>query len=267
MAATPTAVPPGVALTLPARSVDVALATAWLGLYGAMTGWFHGPLLIAAHAGPTGAEVGTLAGLGLATVGGAALSGYAFSSADSLPRAHTVVQLGTFGALAGYGAGQLVGFPPVSAVASANLSTVGTLAGMGLGMAFVARNEPTLGALAAGMAASVTTGTAAGVLAASYGYPFDQTLGVTLATGGIAGVATTTLLGRSDIGLFPVAGATLGGLVTGAGGALLMSVVEPGPSAGLPQSEATGWVVLSSVAVGAVFLLQDIRKARVVAAE
>ncbi|MBM4282841.1 MAG: hypothetical protein FJ137_19515 [Deltaproteobacteria bacterium] len=247
----PTAAPPGVALTLPARSVDVGVSTAWLGLYGTMTGWLHGPLLVAAHGGPAGGEVGTLVGLGLGTAAGAALSAYGFATADTLPRAHTIVQLGTLGALAGYGAGQLVGFPPISGVASANLATVGTLAGVGLGMAFLAGQEPTMGALAAGVAASVATGTAGGVLAASYGYPFHQTLGVTLATGGIAGVAATTLLSRADLGLFPVAGATLGAMVAGGAGTLLMANVEPGLGTGRPQTESTGWVVLSSIALGA----------------
>jgi hypothetical protein len=250
-AAAPTAAPPGVALTFPARNVDTAAATAWLGLYGGMAGWFHGTLLVAAHGGPEGAEVASLGGLGASALGAAAMSGYAYAAAESLPRAHTVVQLGTLGALAGFGAGQLVGFPPVSAVASANLSAVGTLAGMGLGMAFVARNEPTMGALAAGVAATLATGTAGAVLTSSYGYPMNQTLGAMLVTGSVAGIATTTLLARADIGLFPAAGATVGSLVVGGAGAFLMSLIEQGLVAGRPQTEATGWVVLSSITVGA----------------
>jgi hypothetical protein len=250
-ASAPTAVPPGVALTFPARSVDSAAATGWLGLYGAMAGWLHGSLLVAAHGGPAGAQVGPLAGMGMSALGATAMTGYAFTSADSMPQAQTVVQFGTLGTVVGYGAGQLVGFPPVSAVASANLSAVGTLVGTGLGMAFVAHNEPTMGALAAGVAATLMTGAAGGALTSSYGYPFNQTLGAALVTGGIAGAATTTLLARSDIGLFPVAGATLCGLVLGGGGALVMAAVEPGLAAGRPQSEATGWVVLSSIALGA----------------
>jgi len=250
-ATAPTAVPPGVAVTFPARSVDVAAATGWLGLYGAVAGWFHGSLLVAALGGPEGAQSAALAGLGARALGAAALSTYAYGAADSLPRAQTVVQLGTLGAMAGYGAGQLVGFPPVSAVASANLSAVGTIAGMGLGMAFVAQNEPTMGALAAGVAATLATGTAGGVLASSYGYPFNQTLGVLLVTGAMAGAATTTLLARADVGLFPVAGATAGALVLGGAGAGLMAAIEPGIAVGRPQTEATGWVVLSSIALGA----------------
>jgi hypothetical protein len=247
----PTAAPPGVALTLAASGLDVALATGWLGLYGAMLGWFHGPLLFAAHGGPAGAEAGALAALGLSALGGAALSGYGFARADSLPLAHTVVQLGTFGTLAGYGAGQLVGFPPISGVAAANLAAVGSLAGMGLGMAFVEQNTPTMGALAAGIAASVGVGTAAATLVSSYGYPFDQQLGVMLVTGSVAGAATTTLLARADVGLFPVAGATLLGMAGGGVAAFGMAFVDGAVDVFAPQTEATGWVVLSAIAAGA----------------
>jgi hypothetical protein len=238
-------------MTLPARGLDVALATGWLGLYGGMLGWFHGPLLASAHGGPAGADVGTLAALGLSAVGAAALSGYGFARADSLPLAHTVVQLGTFGAMAGYGAGQLVGFPPISGVAAANLSAVGSLAGLGLGLAFVEQNAPTMGALAAGIAASVGVGTASATLVAAYGYPFNQQLGVLLFTGSVAGAATTTLLARADVGLFPVAGAALGGMVLGGVASLAAAFVERDVIATVGPSEAIGWVVLSAIAAGA----------------
>jgi hypothetical protein len=134
-------------------------------------------------------------------------------------------------------------------VASANLSLVGSLAGVGLGMAFVEQTAPTTGALAAGLGASVVAGTAGAALVGSYGYPFNQSLGVMLLTGSVAGAATTTLLARADVGLFPVAGATLGGMAAGAGGALLMTFVEA-PSLG-PTTEAAGWVVLSAMVAGA----------------
>ncbi|MDP2345363.1 MAG: PEGA domain-containing protein [Deltaproteobacteria bacterium] len=241
----PTAVPPGVALTFPARGIDVAASTGWLGVYGAMAGWFHGPLLLAAHGGEAGANAGSLAALGLAAVGAASMSGYGFARADSLPLAHTVVQFGTLGAIAGYGGGQLVGFAPTSAVASANLSLAGSLIGTGVGIAFVELEAPTLGALSAGMASSIIVGASAATLAASYGYPFDQSLGVLLVTGGVAGGATTALLAKQDIGLFPVAGAGLGALLVGGGSAVLMAGLE-----GAGPTEATGWVILSGFAVG-----------------
>jgi hypothetical protein len=241
----PTAVPPGVALTFPARGIDVAASTGWLGVYGAMAGWFHGPLLLAAHGGEAGANAGSLAALGLAAVGAASLSGYGFARADSMPLAHTVVQFGTLGAMAGYGGGQLVGFAPTSAVASANLALAGSLIGTGVGIAFVELEPPTLGALSAGMTASILVGVSSATLAGSYGYPFDQSLGVMLVTGGVAGGATTALLAQQDIGLFPVASAGLGGLLVGGGAAILMAGVE-----GASPSEATGWVILSGFAVG-----------------
>ncbi len=243
----PTAIPPGVALTFPGRGLDVASSAGWLGVYGAMAGWFHGPFLLAAHGGEGGAQAGSLAGLGLAAIGAASLSGYGYARADSLPLAHTVVQLGTLGGLAGYGGGQLVGFAPTSAIAAANLSLVGTLVGTGVGMALVETRPPTLGALSAGMTAAVLVGASSGALAASYGYPFDHTLGVMLATGGVAGGATTVLLASQDIGLFPTAGAGVGGLVGGGAAALTMALVESNGT----TTEKTGWVIVSGFATGA----------------
>jgi hypothetical protein len=246
-AGAPTALPPGVAITLPARGLDQAASTGWLGVYGVMTGWVNGPLLLSAHGGAAGAGASSLGALGLGAVTGAALAGYGYARADSLPLAHTVVQLGTFGSLAGYGAGQFVGTAPISGVASANLTAAGTLVGTGIGMALVEVRPPSMGALAAGMSAGVLTGFASGTLGASYGFGFDNTLGAILLTSGVAGGATTVLLGDADIGLFPTAGATLGGLVVGGVGAVVASAVEGNDGS---FSERGGWIVLSSVALG-----------------
>jgi len=244
----PTAIPPGVVLAFPAASIDSAAATGWLGLYGAMVGWIHGPLLMSAHGGLAGAEAGALAGLGLSAFGAAALSGYGFARADSLHLAHTVVQLGTMGGLAGYGAGQLSAVGPASGVASANLSMVGTLVGIGAGMAFVEVAPPGPGALAAGAAVGGTVGVTAGTLAASYRYPFNQSLGVMLLAGSVTGAATTALLHGQDVGLFPVAGATLGAGLGAGTAAIVATAVEPDT---VVSTERSGWLVLSGVAAGA----------------
>lgn len=244
----PTAIPPGVVLSFPAVSIDNAAATGWLGLYGAMLGWFHGPLLLSAHGGPAGAESSALAGLGLSALGAAALSSYGFGRADTLRLAHTVVQLGTFGGLAGYGAGQLSTVGPASGVSSANLSLLGSVVGIGMGMAFVETSPPSVGALAAGMATGASVGIAGATLAASYRYPFNQSLGVMLLSGSVAGAATTALLAEQDIGLFPVAGAAAGSALGGGVGALVASAIEP---AAQDATEASGWIVVSGLAAGA----------------
>jgi hypothetical protein len=244
----PTAVPPGVVLSFPALSVDSAAATGWLGIYGAMLGWVHGPLMLSAHGGQAGAEAGALAGLGLSALGAAAMSGYAYSRADRLVLAHTVVQLGTLGGLAGYGAGQLTAVGPASGVASANLSLLGSAVGIGLGMASVEARPPSVGALAAGLGVGAAVGVAGGTLAASYRYPFSQSLGAMLFAGGVAGAGTTLLLAEQDVGLFPVAGASAGALVGGGVGGLVAWAIEPD---GGTATEATGWIVLLSMAAGA----------------
>jgi hypothetical protein len=245
----PTAIPPGVVLSFPAASFDSALATGWLGLYGAMAGWFHAPLLLSAHGGVVGAESSALAGIGISALGAAAMSGYGFARADSLQLAHTVVQLGTFGGLAGYGAGQLAAVGPASGVASANLSMVGTLAGLGVGMAMVEVAVPSPGALAAGAAVGTTVGVATASLANSYAYPFNQSLGVMLLTGSLTGAATTALLHHQDIGLFPVAGASLGAGLLGGTAALVASAIEPAEQGLI--TERSGWLIVAGSAAGA----------------
>lgn len=244
----PTAVPPGVVLTFPAASLDSAAATGWLGLYGVMVGWIHGPMMLAAHGGQAGAEAGALAGLGLSAFSAAALSGYGFARADRLTLAHTVVQLGTMGGLAGYGAGQLSAVGPASGVASANLSLMGSIVGITAGMAFVEVAPPSAGALTAGAAVGGTVGVAAGTLAASYRYPFSQSLGVMLLAGSVTGAATTALLHEQDIGLFPVVGATIGAGVVGGTAALAATWIESDP--GL-ATERSGWLVVTGTAAGA----------------
>ncbi len=244
----PTAVPPGVVLSFPALSVESAAATGWLGLYGVMVGWIHGPLLLSAHGGQGGAEAGALAGLGLSAIGAAALSGYGFSRAERLPLAHTVVQMGTFGGLAGYGAGQLAAVGPASGVASANLSALGTIVGIGSGIALVETAPPSVGALTAGALAGVTVGVGAGSLAASYKYPFNQSLGTMLFSGSVAGAATTVLLGQNDVGLFPIGGAAIGAGTFGTGAALLTTALESDPAT---ASEVSGWIIVSGLAAGA----------------
>ena len=242
----PRDVPPGIALVLPAQALNSAAAATWLGMYGMMSGWFHGALLTSAHGGVGGGSVAPLAGLGFAALGAAAASGYGFSRASTLPLAHTVVQLGTFGTVAGYGAGQLSGFPPSSMVSAANLAFLGSLAGTGLGVAAVETAPPTMGALGAGMVAAVGAGVGSAALARSYRYPEGPAAGVMFLTGGLAGAGTTLALSSLDIGLFPLAGAAMGTMLGGGGGAAVMAFVEP-----TAFTEASGWLVISGLAGGA----------------
>ena len=242
----PIAVPPGVALTLPSTGLEQAAATGWLGVYGAMAGWIHGPLLLAAHGGQAGAEAGSLAALGMAALGSAGMSAYAFSRADRLRLSHTVVQLGVFGGLAGYGAGQLSDVGAPSGVASANLSFLGTVVGTGLGMAMVEVGAPTTGALAAGLSAGVGAGIAGGTLAAAYRYPFNQSFGAMLLVGSATGAATTMLLAQEDVGLFPAAGAGIGMLMGGGAGGVIGIIADPEA-----LTESSGWIVVGGMATGA----------------
>ncbi|MCC7110767.1 MAG: HEAT repeat domain-containing protein [Deltaproteobacteria bacterium] len=239
-------VPGGLALTTQASGLDMAASTAWLGLYGGITGWYHGAFLLSAHGGTAGAQAAALGGLGGAALGAAAASTYAFTRADSVPLAHTVVQLGTFGTLAGFGAGMLTGAPPSAGVAAANLSAVGTLAGTALGVALVETAPPTLGALGAGVVAGLATATATGALAASYEQSGFGSAGAGLFCGSLAGAGTTLALRDLDVGLFPLAGAAVGSMAGAGGAGAVFALAEAGN-----PSEAQGWGVLAGTAVGA----------------
>ncbi len=238
-------VPGGGALATQAHGLDMAASTAWLGMYGGMAGWYHGAFLLSAHGGVAGANAAALGGLGGAALGFAAGGTYAFTRADSVPLAHTVVQLGTFGTLAGFGAGALSGVPPSSGVTAANLSVVGTVAGTALGVALVESAPPTLGALGAGMVTGLAAGTATGALAASYNLPIAASSGTGLFCGGLAGAAATVALRDVDVGLFPLVGGALGSLVGGGAGAALGALSTSGT-----LGEATGWGALAGTAAG-----------------
>lgn len=238
-------VPGGAALATQAHGLDMATSTAWLGMFGGMAGWYHGAFLLSAHGGVAGANAAALGGLGGAALGFAAGGTYAFTRADSVPLAHTVVQLGTFGTLAGFGAGALSGVPPSSGVTAANLSVVGTIAGTGLGVALVESAPPTLGALGAGLVTGLATGTASGALAGSYNLPLSSSAGAALFCGGVAGTAATVALRDVDVGLFPLVGAAVGSLVGGGAGGALGAVSDAGN-----EGEGTGWGVVAGTAAG-----------------
>jgi hypothetical protein len=245
-ASAPTSVPPGGVLAFGANNLDAAASTAWLGIYGAMVGWLEGPLVVAAHGGTAGGDAAPLAALGVGAITGAAMSAYGFARAPHLPLAHTVVQFGTFGTLAGYGAGQLAKNGAPAGVLSADAAVLGTLLGTGVGMILVETAPPSMGALAAGMTAAVGVGAAGATLTAANGDAFDKSLGALLFAGSVAGAGTTLLLGQQDIGLFPVVGAAAGfGVGAGAG------IVVASSAAGSGFTDQSGWIVVAGMLAGA----------------
>jgi hypothetical protein len=244
-------VPPGYVLISQAHGLDLAASTGWLGLYGGVMGWYHGAYLLSAHGGTAGAEAAALGGLGGAAIGAAAASAYAFTRADTLPLAHTVVQMGTFGTFAGFGAGLLSSVGPTSFVSASNLSFAGTLAGTAAGVAMVEARPPTLGALGTGLVAGLSVGTATGAVWSSYKLSPGTAIGASLLTGSIAGATSTVATSNLDIGLFPLSGGALGTLVGAGVGSVVFGLAE-----GQNYTEATGWGIagftLGGTALGAV---------------
>src|SRR5690606_29435566 len=136
----------------------VTAATGWVALYGGMAGWLHGGLFVAAYGGPLWQNASPLTAMAGAVAGAVGGGAYAFFRSDDLTRAHTVVQVGTFGTMVGLGAGLLSGFAPVSGLNMASWGVAGTALGTGLGVALVETLQPTPGALALGATVAFGTG-------------------------------------------------------------------------------------------------------------
>ena len=245
-------VPPPAALVADSEGLEVALSTGWLAVYGVMVGWLHGGFTPAAQLGTPGVNLAALTALGGAAVGAAAGGTYGFLRANRLQLAQTVVELGTFGTLAGYGAGVLSGSPPASAVATSELSLLGTLAGTAAGIALAETRPPSPGALALGVAVGTGTAISVGAIAGGYGFSLGNALGASLFTGGLAGAAAVVVVGDEDVGLFPMTGATIGGLAGAATTAVLMGIVENAQLGPQQFTEGVGWATAAGYGLGAV---------------
>lgn len=248
----PRVVPPADALLPSRESVETTLATTWTALYGGMSGWLHGGFFPSAHGGPL-ADLASLSALGGAVAGAAAFGAYGFLRAKKLTLAHNLVQLGTFGTLAGYGAGLLSGTGPQAGINMSSYSLSGGLVGTGVALAINEAYEPTPGALALGLATGFGTGVSFGSLARSYGGSFEGLVGAGLFFGGVSGALTTVIAAPYEIGLWPILGATVGGLAVASVTGVVLGVVE-----GAQLFEATrnytpgvGWAVAGGYALGA----------------
>lgn len=234
-------------------NLELAASTSWLAVYGGMTGWLHGGLFTAAYGGGGFEQLSPLVAMGGVVAGLAAGGSYGFFRADELHLAHNVVQLGTAGMLAGYGAGLLSGLPPASGVNAAGLSVLGNTVGVGLAVLMNETAPPTGGALAMGMAVGFGSALSAGAVAAGYKVIPQASTGLAMLAGGTMAMVSTTLLAPYEIGLIPSVGATVGGV----GGALLASasitLLENAVVGNLEGfSEGAGWGIAAGYALGAV---------------
>jgi hypothetical protein len=239
-------VPAGVALTTELDTLNTAASVGWIGVYGASVGWLHGTLLPSAQGGPDGATIAPLLGLGGSALAATGLGTYGFLRANSMLKAHTIVHFGTAGTLVGFGSGLLAGQAPANAVAAANLSLLGTLGGTALGIGLVELDAvPTAGSLALGLFSGLVTSVSVAGLSRAYLPSNGYTFGMAAMTGGFAATAATLATRDVDLGLFPLAGGTVG-LVLGAGlGGGAAFVLER------EYTETSGWLVLSGAIAGA----------------
>jgi hypothetical protein len=217
-----------------------------------MAGWLHGGFFPAAHGGAL-QDLAALSALGGAVAGVAAGGAYGFFRAKKLTLAHNIVQLGTFGTLAGYGAGLLTGGGPQAGINMSSYSLSGFLVGTGAAIAINEAYAPTPGALALGLATGFGTAVGFGSLALSYGAPLDGFLGASLFFGGVSGALTTVVAAPYRIGLLPVAGATIGGLLLSSTTGFVVGIAESAQLFGaMPNfTPGAGWAVAGAYLVGA----------------
>jgi hypothetical protein len=247
-------VPRGDALISQVSGLEVTASTAWLAMYGGMSGWLHGGLFPAAYGGSVGQNLSALTALGGA-VGGVAVGGaYGFFRARRLTLAHNVVQLGTAGTVVGYGLGLLSGGPPQSGINMASFGLTGSLAGTAAGIAINETLAPTPGALALGASVGLGAAVSFGALGVGYSLTPGATIGVAMLSGGSAALLTTVVAAPYDFGLLPIVGGTAGGILVATGAGLLVGIVETGQLVGAAQAwtPGAGWAVASAYAAGAV---------------
>lgn len=256
------AVPEGAARLVPAPDaiisqgggLETTASTGWLALYGGMSGWLHGGFFPAAHGGPGLQSVAALSSLGGAVAGAAAGGAYGFFRADRLVLAQNVVQLGTFGTIAGYGAGLLSGPGPQMGINMASFGASGALVGTGVAVAMNEVMAPTPGALTLGVATGMGAAMTTGALALGYSLEVDAVIGSVLFMGGATGALTTLVMAPYDVGLLPIVGASLGGISFATVSALTLGIVESVQLRNADQiyTPGAGWAVAGSYALGAV---------------
>jgi len=248
-------VPPPGRLTAQMRGIEVTAATGWLAMYGGMSGWLHGGMIVASYGGPIWQNTAPLASMGGAVVGVIGGGTYAFFRADDLRLSHTVVQLGTFGTLVGYGAGLLSDVPPQNGVNMTLYGAAGSLVGTGLGVALAETRPPTSGALALGATVAFGGAVSFGGLAYASAYTNEGAFALAMVTGGGLGVITTLVAAPAEIGILPCVGATLGGTIFAAIAGVVVGGVESiqlGLDGDRPFTEGSGWAIAAGYATGAV---------------
>ncbi|MCP4498763.1 MAG: hypothetical protein GY822_02205 [Deltaproteobacteria bacterium] len=233
------------------NAIERTVSTGWLALYGGMSGWAHGGLLTAAH-GPKSKELSLLSAVGGVIVGGGLAGAYGFFMAPTLQEAHTVVQLGTMGAITGFGAGLLSDRNPTAGVNAASLSALGTLVGAGTGVLLNMGGPPSRGALASGFAVSLGTSAAALGISLGLGLRDTESYGLILAAAGISGTMTTILVGKKEVGLRAPVFGTVGGVVAASAVAGLFFTGEGGQVNGeFPLQTGSGIAVAGAYVLGA----------------
>jgi hypothetical protein len=242
-----TLVPPGFVMADGMFSFERALSVSWLATAGAVAGWTHGALMATAHGGSQGGVAAPIAGV-VAMAAGAALAGsYAFIRAPRLQSAHLAVQMAAAGAMVGFGAGQFAAQTPLSGVAAADLSLMGSLAGFGVAAAMTELGVvPTPTSLLAGLVVGSSSFVMAGSLASAYGLPNRIAQGGALVMGGVAASAVTLALRNENIGLYPLVGSAVGAALLGGGAGVLATVLEPSGT----TTGASGYMVAGGVGLG-----------------
>ncbi|MFZ9889050.1 MAG: HEAT repeat domain-containing protein [Myxococcota bacterium] len=229
------------------RAAEVLASAAWLSVFGGMSGWVYGGMLGAAHLGDAGAFA-SLGALGGALGGAAAGGAFALGRRPSLLSGLLLSELAAFGGIAGYGLAALASAPAQRGKNLANFSATGALLGTGLALVVDRGNGPLATRLAAGLGATVGTGTAAGLLVFGVGGDAIESAASALLAGGSAGLLAVVVSPRAEEGVTGWMGAVLGGSTLACISGLV--VASMGQYV-LPQEAVLRGTALATVAGGA----------------
>jgi hypothetical protein len=230
------------------------LSGAWLGLYAASAGWLVGgtlPLVL----GQEGLlQTGPLLSFGVGTAFFAAGAVWGGGMLPSFRQAHTVVHFGGLGMLLGSGAGFLTAPTGAEAPRMAAGGALGMLTGTATGLVLAHSAPPTPGALALGTTVAGGAGLSLVALSGSLGFRSTPAFAVAAMGTGLIGQVTTLAAAPFDIGLFPILGSTLGGILFATLASYTQGLNEAIQGVEIPDrgSEARGWSVFGGYVIGAV---------------
>jgi hypothetical protein len=206
-------IPPAGRLQPGSSFLGPALSGTWLGLYGGSAGWFLGGMTPIVLGQDQLLQTGPFLSIGMGLVGLGAGAAYGALAMPTFRQAHTVAHFGGMGTLFGLGAGFLTAPGGAEGPRMAAGSVIGVLAGSATGLVMAHAATPSPGSLALGTTVAGGAGLSMVALAGSLGFRTTPAVALAALGTGLTGQVATLATAPYEIGLYPVLGATLGGVM------------------------------------------------------